>query len=338
MILDAKVLKDAVAKCSAGIAAGVGLTQAGKVIFIPGYVMGCGTSINVRVPLPQVDISAMIAKDALDKILAKASGDLNISLKDAGMVVRHGRSRITLPCSPLPEKLPPFPAEMPPAPEDFIRRLKSLTFPNKTGYAGVVWDAAIYPVLLATDSVRIVTSECPDLPGAAWLPEAAVAALTRAGTVATRTLNDMPYIHVEYADGTICSVLYRAISDFPVTNACGYLQAYKSAPVLASAAFTDEILSAISEAEGFTDTFSQQTPIHIEFSPGMLTISTENASGSFRGEAPWDGEYVGRFTVDASPFRQMAGGVGVTLKNIDGANIILALESNGTTTYLSPDT
>lgn len=338
MILDAKILKDAVAKCSAGIAAGVGLTQAGKVIFTPGYVMGCGTSINVRVPLPQVDIAAMIAKDALDKILAKTSGDLNISLKDAGMVVRHGRSRITLPCSPLPETLPLFPEEMPPAPENFIRHLKNLIFPNKTGYAGVAWDVAEYPAFLATDSVRIVTSECPNLPGAAWLPEAAVAALAHAGANATRVLNDMPYLHVEYADGTICSVLYRAISDFPVANICGYLRAYEDIPILASATLTDEILSAIGEAEGFTDTFSQQTPVHIEFSPGTVIISTENTSGSFRGEAAWDGEYAGRFTVDASPFRQMTGGVVATLKNVDGAGIILALESNGSTTYLSPDT
>ena len=337
MIIEAKELKDAVGKCAPGVDAGTGLLQAGKIIFVPGYIMGCGTSINVRVPCPAVDMSIMVDKASLDKILSKATGNITILGDTTGITVKHGRSRVTLPCSEVPASLPAFPEELTPAPADFITKLAAVAFPNKSGYAGVAWDCEAYPGFIATDSIRIVTAECEGLPGGAWLPTAAVSALTKAGKVATHVLNDMPYIHVQYDDGTLCSVLYRAINDFPIPALCDYINAFKDAPVTATAPFNEEVLGAIKEAEGFTDVFSQQMPVHITFAPGTISVNAVNTSGEFCGEAPWEGEYNGHFTVDASPFRLMKSGVQATVKNIGESGIILALEGNGATVLLSPD-
>lgn len=337
MIIDSKVLKDAVGKCGPGVDAGTGLLQAGKVIFVPGYIMGCGTSINVRVPCPMADMSVMIDKAALDKILSKATGNITIQGDGTGVVIKHGRSRITLPYSDVPSTLPPFPEGLEPAPADFIDRLKAVAFPNRSGYAGVAWDAEAYNGFIATDSIRIVTADCEGLPGGAWLPEAAVNALSKAGKAATHVLNDIPYIHVRYDDGTICSVLYRAINDFPIAALRDYIAAFKEAPITATAPFNKDVLEAIKEAEGFTDVFSQQMPVHINFSPGTISVSAENAAGTFCGEAEWEGEYSGRFTVDASPFRLMKSGVQATVKHIGDSGVMLGLEGNGATVLLSPD-
>ena len=309
MIIEAKELKDAVGKCAPGVDAGTGLLQAGKIIFVPGYIMGCGTSINVRVPCPAVDMSIMVDKTSLDKILSKATGNITILGDTTGITVKHGRSRVTLPCSEVPASLPTFPEELTPAPADFITKLAAVAFPNKSGYAGVAWDCEAYPGFIATDSIRIVTAECEGLPGGAWLPTAAVSAITKAGRVATHVLNDMPYIHVQSDDAT----------------------------VTATAPFKEEVLGAIKEAEGFTDVFSQQMPVHITFAPGTISVNAVNSSGEFCGEAPWDGEYSGHFTVDASPFRLMKSGVQATVKNIGESGVILALEGNGATVLLSPD-
>lgn len=337
MIIDAKELKAAVSKCGSGIDAGTGLTQAGKVIFAPGYIMGCGTSINVRVPCASVDISAMIDKAALDKVLTKATGPINFQFGDASVVIRHGRSRVTVPFMDLPKELPEFPDEFELVQPEFISKLKAVSFPNKTGYAGVAWDAESYPGLIATDSVRIVIAEHEGLPGGAWLPEAAVTALAKAGNECTGIINDMPYIHAKYSDGTICSVLYRAISDFPIPALCGYIQAFEASDVVASGELNEDVLGAIKEAEGFTDAFSAQMPVHISFTPGVITVMAANSSGEFCGEGPWEGDYTGNFTVDASPFRLMHSGIVATIRKTDDENILLSLEGAGTRVLLSPD-
>ena len=337
MIIEAKELKDAVGKCSAGVDAGTGLLQAGKLIFVPGYIMGCGTSINVRVPCPSVDFAFMVDKAAIDKILSKATGNITITGDSSGIMVKHGRSRLTLPYAEVPSTLPAFPDELQPAPADFIDKIGAVAFPNKSGYAGVAWDSEIYSGLIATDSIRIVTAICDGLPGGAWLPDAAVHALSKAGKVATHVLNDMPYIHVQYEDGTICSVLYRAINDFPMGPLCDYIQASHDAPITATATFNEEVLGTIREAEGFTDAFSKQMPVHITFTPGTISVRAENSSGTFCGEASWDGEYTGSFTVDASPFRLMKAGIQAAVKNIGDSGILLSLEGDGTTVLLSPD-
>lgn len=338
MIIDAKELKAAIGKCGPGIDAGTGLIQAGKVIFVPGYIMGCGTSINVRVPCPAVDISAMIDKAALDKVLAKATGEINFQFNETSVAIRHGRSRATVPFMDLPKELPEFPDTFEDAQPGFIPKLKAASFPNKTGYAGVAWDSAAYPGLISTDSVRIVTAGHEGLPGGAWLPEAAVSALVKAGGECTGIINDMPYIHARYADGTVCSVLYRAISDFPIPALCGYIQAFDGSEAMASGELGADVLGAIKEAEGFTDVFSSQMPVRISFTPGTITVSAANASGEFCGEGPWEGDYTGNFTVDASPFRLMPAGILATIRKTDDGAILLSLEGGGTRVLLSPDT
>lgn len=336
MIIDAKELKSAVGKCAAGVDAGTGLIQAGKVIFTPGYIMGCGTSINVRVPCPGVDVSAMIDKAALDKVLAKGSGELKFVFEDTNVTIKHGRSRVTVPFMALPKELPAFPEEFPDAVPGFIPKMKAVVFTNKSGYAGVAWDSAAYPGLISTDSVRILIAEHEGLPGGAWLPDAAVAALAKAGTECTGLLNDIPYIHARYADGTVCSVLYRAVGDYPIPALCGFIQGFECAETIATGTLGDDVLSVIKEAEGFTDVFSAQMPVHIDFAPGNISVTAENASGKFFGEAPWEGDYTGHFTVDASPFRQMQGTISATIRQVDGS-ILLGLEGNGVRVLLSPD-
>ena len=337
MIIDSKELKSAIGKCGPGVDAGIGLIQAGKIIFVPGYIMGCGTSINVRVPCPAVDVACMIDKAPLDKVLAKATGQIDFRFGDASVVIRHGRSRVTVPFTTLPKELPVFPEGFAEAQPGFIAKLKAVSFPNKSGYAGVAWNSESYPGLISTDSVRIVTAEHEGLPGGAWLPEAAVAALVKAGGECTGIINDLPYIHVRYSDGTICSVLYRAVADFPIPALCGFIQAFENAPAVASGTLGEDVLAAIREAEGFTDVFSKQMPVRITFAPGNISVTAENSSGEFCGEGPWDGDYTGQFTVDASPFRLMQAGIVATIKQVSGNGILLGLEGNGARIMLSPD-
>lgn len=337
MIVDAKELKAAVGKCAAGVDAGTGLLQAGKVIFSPGYIMGCGTSINVRVPCEGVDVSMMVDKAALDKVLSKATGNVSFTCDSGNVVIKHGRSRITVPYMDLPKELPAFPETFEEAQPGFIAKLKAVSFTNKSGYAGVAWDSASYPGLISTDSVRIVTAEHEGLPGGAWLPEAAVIALAKAGSECTGIINDIPYIHVRYADGTICSVLFRAVNDFPIPALCGFIQGFESGETLSSGTLGADVLGAIKEAEGFTDVFSAQMPVTIEFAPGNISVSAANAGGTYSGEAEWDGDYTGRFTVDASPFRLMQAGITATIRNV-GGSILLGLEGDGARVLLSPDT
>lgn len=336
MKINGKFLKAAVAKCAAGVEAGTGLAQAGKVIFVPGFIMGIGTSVNVRVPCPEVDFAFMADKGSLDKILSKASGDIDIGRDGERIIFKYGRSRLALPFADLPQTLATFPEEWGPVPGNFIGKLKAVTFPNKTGYAGVAWDCGAYAGLISTDSIRIVTADCPNLPKGAWLPDAAVAALSKAGTEATGIVNDMPYIHVQYADGTICSVLYRAIADFPIPALCQYIDSFDGGAVVAEGELGADALEAIKSAETFTDVFDAQMPVHIAFEPGKLTVRAENAGGEFYGEAEWSGEYTGHFTVDARPFNAMGAGAKAILKSIDG-NIALEICSDGVRILLSPD-
>lgn len=336
MKINGKFLKGAVAKCAAGVDAGTGLTQAGKVIFVPGFIMGIGTSINVRVPCPESDSAFMVDKASLDKILSKATGDIDIARDGDRIVLKYGRSRLALPFADLPQTLAEFPEEWDAAPADFIAKLKAVTFPNKTGYAGVAWDSAAYAGVIGTDSVRIVTASCPGLPGGAWLPETAVAAITKAGSACTGIVNDMPYIHVQYADGTICSVLYRSIADYPVPALCQYIDSFDGGAIVAEGELGADALEAIRSAETFTDVFDAQMPVHIAFEPGKIIVRAENAGGEFYGEAEWSGEYTGHFTVDARPFNAMGAGAKAILKSIDG-NIALEICGDGVRVLLSPD-
>lgn len=336
MKIDSKILKSAVAKCAAGVEAGMGLTQAGKIIFIPGYVMGIGTSVNVRVPCEGIDSTFMVDKAALDKILAKATGELNIAQDGQKMVFKYARSRLTLPFAELPQMLTEFPKEWGAAPVDFIDKIKAVTFPNKTGYAGVAWDVDAYPGLIATDSIRIVTTLCTNLPSRAWLPESAVSAIIKAGTKCTGVLNDLPYLHIQYDDGTICSVLYRSAADYPIQALCQYIDAFDGGEVLAEGELGADALEAIKSAETFTDAFDTQLPVQITFEPGKLSVRAENGSGEFYGDARWTGEYTGHFTVDARPFSSMKAGANAILKGIDG-NVALEICGNGTRILLSPD-
>lgn len=336
MKINGKFLKAAVAKCAAGVEAGTGLAQAGKVIFVPGFIMGIGTSVNVRVPCPEADFAFMVDKGSLDKVLSKATGNIDISRDGERVVLKYGRSRLALPFADLPQTLAEFPEEWGPVPGNFIGKLKAVTFPNKTGYAGVAWDCGAYAGLISTDSIRIVTADCPNLPKGAWLPDAAVSALSKAGTEATGIVNDMPYIHVQYADGTVCSVLYRAIGDFPIPALCQYIDSFDGGEVVAEGELGADALEAIKSAETFTDVFDAQMPVHISFEPGKLAVRAENSGGEFYGEAEWTGEYTGHFTVDARPFNAMGAGAKAILKSIDG-NISLEICGDGVRVLLSPD-
>lgn len=336
MIVNAKNLKAAVAKCAAGVDAGTGLTQAGKVIFFPGYVMGIGTSVNVRVPCEGIDLPFMVDKASLDKILSKATGDLTIAPSEGKMTIKYGRSRLSIPYMDPPKELGEFPEEWSPAPENFIDKIKAVSFPNKTGYAGVAWDGDAYHGLIGTDSIRIVASECEGLPRGAWLPEAAVAAVLKAGSTCVGVVNDMPYMHFRYDDGTVCSVLYRATTDFPFQALCQYIDAFNGAEVLAEGELGDDALEAIRSAEAFTDTFNEQMPVHVEFAPGRISVHASNVGGEFDGDAEWSGNYSGRFTVDARPFHAMRSGARAILKAI-GGNIALEICGDGVRVLLSPD-
>lgn len=336
MRINRKFLKEAVAKCAAGVEAGTGLVQAGKVIFSPGYIMGIGTSINVRVPCADVDCAFMVDKAALDKALSKSSDDIEIIRDENRIIFKYGRSRLALPFADLPPTLALFPEEWGQAPADFIRKLRSVAFPNKTGYAGVAWDSDAYAGLVSTDSVRIVVAGCADLPGGAWLPDTAVAALIKAGGECTGIVNDMPYIHVRYADGTVCSVLYRAVADFPIGPLCQYIDAFDGGSIVTEGELGEEALEAIKGAEGFTDVFDAQVPVHISFAPGSLNVRAENAGGEFYGEAEWPGEYTGHFTVDARPFNAMKASARAVLKMVDG-NIALEIRDGDVRVLLSPD-
>lgn len=336
MKINGKFLKAAVAKCAAGVDAGTGLTQAGKVIFVPGFIMGIGTSINVKVPCAEVDNAFMLDKASLDKVLTKATGDLDISKDGDRILIKYGRSRLAMPYAELPATLSEFPDELGPAPANLIAKIKAVTFPNKTGYAGVAWDGGAYGGLIGTDSIRIVTADCPGLPGGAWLPEAAVTAIVKAGTNCVGILNDMPYIHIKYDDGTICSVLYRAIMDYPMQNLCQYIDAFDGGDVIAEGELGADALEAIKSAETFTDTFDSQMPVQISFTPGKLTVHASNSGGEFYGDAEWSGEYSGHFTVDARPFGSMGAGAKAILKRVDG-NIALEICGNGVRIMLSPD-
>lgn len=336
MKIDSKTLKSAVAKCAAGVEAGMGLTQAGKIIFVPGYVMGIGTSVNVRVPCEGVDSTFMVDKASLDKILSKATGDLNIAPDGQKMVFKYGRSRLTLPFADLPQMLTEFPEEWDAAPADFIDKIKAVSFPNKSGYAGVAWDVDAYAGVIGTDSIRIVTADCVGLPGRAWLPEGAVNAIIKAGTKCTGVRNDLPYLHIQYEDGTVCSVLYRSAGDYPMTALCQFIDAYDGGEVLAEGELSADALEAIKSAETFTDAFDAQLPVQISFEPGKLSVRAENGGGEFYGDAEWSGEYTGHFTVDARPFSSMKAGAKAILKNIDG-NVSLEIHGNGSRILLSPD-
>lgn len=336
MKIDSKTLKSAVAKCAAGVDAGMGLTQAGKVIFVPGYVMGIGTSVNVRVPCEGIDSAFMVDKASLDKILSKATGDLNIAPDGQKMVFKYGRSRLTLPFADLPQMLTEFPEEWDAAPADFIDKLKAVSFPNKTGYAGVAWDVDAYAGVIGTDSIRIVTADCVGLPGRAWLPEGAVNAIIKAGAKCTGVRNDLPYLHIQYEDGTVCSVLYRSAGDYPMTALCQFIDAFDGGEVLAAGELGADALEAIKSAETFTDAFDAQLPVQISFEPGKLSVRAENGGGEFYGDAEWSGEYTGHFTVDARPFSSMKAGAKAILKNIDG-NVSLEIHGNGSRILLSPD-
>lgn len=336
MKIDSKILKSAVAKCAAGVEAGMGLTQAGKIIFVPGYVMGIGTSVNVRVPCEGIDSTFMVDKASLDKILSKATGELNVAQDGQKMVFKYARSRLTLPFAELPQMLTEFPEEWNAAPVDFIDKIKTVSFPNKTGYAGVAWDVDAYPGLIATDSIRIVTALCEGLPGRAWLPEGAVNAIIKAGTKCTGVRNDLPYLHIQYDDGTVCSVLYRSATDYPMQALCQYIDSFDGGEVLAEGELGADALEAIKSAETFTDAFDAQLPVQISFEPGKVSVRTENGGGEFYGDAEWTGEYTGHFTVDARPFSSMKAGAKAILKGIDG-NVALEICGNGSRVLLSPD-
>lgn len=336
MKINSKILKSAVAKCAAGVEAGMGLAQGGKIIFVPGYVMGIGTSVNVRVPCDGIDSTFMVDKTALDKILTKATGELNIIQDGQKMIFKYARSRLTLPFAELPQMLTEFPEEWDVAPVDFIDKIKTVSFPNKTGYAGVAWDTDAYHGLIATDSIRIVTTLCDNLPSRAWLPESAVNAIIKAGTKCTGVLNDLPYLHIQYEDGTVCSVLYRSVTDYPMQALCQYIDSFDGGEVLAESELGVDALEAIKSAETFTDTFDAQLPVQISFEPGKVSVRAENSSGEFYGEAEWAGEYTGHFTVDARPFSSMKAGARTILKRIDG-NVALEICGNGSRILLSPD-
>lgn len=336
MKVDAKFLKTAVARCAAGVEAGTGLIQAGKIIFANGYIMGIGTSINVRVPCEGIESPFMVDKASLDKILSKASGDVSIGREGDRVAVRYGRSRLMLPFAEIPPNLAEFPTEWGPVPEGFIDKVKAVTFPNKTGYAGVAWDSGAYAGLIGTDSIRIVAADCPGLPAGAWLPEAAVNAIIKAGNHCTGILNDMPYIHVLYEDGAACSVLYRAIADYPVPALCQYIDAFDGGNVISEGDLGDDALAAIKGAEAFTDAFDAQMPVQIAFEPGKIAVHAENAGGEFVGEAEWSGTYSGHFTVDARPFNAMRSGARAILKDV-GGNIALEICGDGVRVLLSPD-
>lgn len=336
MKINGKFLKAAVSKCAAGVEAGTGLAQAGKIIFVPGFIMGIGTSINVRVPCPEVDAAFMVDKASLDKILSKAQGDIDMGRDGDRIILKYGRSRLALPFADLPRTLSTFPEEWGSVPGNFISKLKAVTFPNKTGYAGVAWDCGAYSGMIATDSIRIVTADCPCLPKGAWLPDTAVSALIKAGNECTGIVNDMPYIHVRYADDTVCSVLYRAIADYPIPALCQYIDAFDGGEVVSEGELGADALDAIRGAETFTDAFDAQMPVHISFEPGKISVRAENAGGEFYGEAEWSGTYTGHFTVDARPFNAMGAGAKAILKMV-GGNIALEICGDGVRVLLSPD-
>ena len=336
MIVNGKFLKAAIGKCAAGVSAGTGLLQADKIIFVPGYIMGIGTSINVRVPCPAITESFMADKASLDKVVSKAAGDIDITLADGTATIKYGRSRLSIPTAPLPPSLGEFPELWQPAPENFIDKIKAVSFPNKSGYAGVAWDADAYNGILASDSIRIVTAECTNLPKGAWLPEAAVNAIIKAGDHCVGVVNDMPYLHINYEDGTECSVLYRAAADFPIPALCQYIDAFNGGEVLSEGELGKDAIEAIKAAEAFTDAFDTQMPVQISFAPGKMTVHAGNAGGDFYGEAEWSGEYSGQFTVDARPFTSMGSGARAILKNVSGG-IALEICGDGVRVLLSPD-
>ena len=181
--------------------------------------------------------------------------------------------------------------EYQPVSEDFIDGVRICALAgNVESIRGVaVGDCGEASAIFETDTNRVCISKLPEKMESFWVDDGTFNDALKVGTPKEYSVSDA-WLHLKYEDGTVFSAKRKDHSVYPFPVLANFLDAFKSAKVVAQGRLPSNIAEAVSRVAILASGTENKNArlVELTFNKDELDLYAEKAGGEASETIPWD--------------------------------------------------